>query len=184
MRASKSGLRPLFVFYRSIALRKQEVTSVFQETLASLVEDLGYEPVGVEVVKESGLPVLRVYIDSLGGIGVDDCTRVSRHLSEYLDTHEDIFPTRYTLEVSSPGLERPLFRREDYRRFAGRKARLKLSKKIEGKKQMTARLEGLSDEGIRLLLEEGTEIAVPFEIIVKAHLVFDEAPKGQKGRKG
>lgn len=157
---------------------------MFQETLASLVEDLGYESVGVEVVKESGLPVLRVYIDSLGGIGVDDCARVSRHLSEYLDVHEDLFSTRYTLEVSSPGLERPLFRKEDYRRFAGRRAHLKLSKKIEGKKQMTARLEGFSDEGVCLLLEEGTELVVPFEVIVRAHLIFEETPKGQKGRKG
>ena len=157
---------------------------MIEETLASLVEGLGYESVGVEIVKESGLPVLRVYIDSLGGIEHGDCARVSRHLSEYLDAHEEVFPTRYTLEVSSPGLERPLFKREDYLRFTGQKAHFKLSRKIGGKKRFTALLGDPFEEGVRLLLEEGTEIVVPFDAITKAHLVFEEAPKGKKGQKG
>ncbi len=92
------------------------------------VESLGYECAGFELVSEAGLDILRLYLEMPGGIDIEDCERVSREVSEYLDTIEDDLPERYFLEISSPGLERPLFIIEDYRRFEGKEAQIYLKK--------------------------------------------------------
>lgn len=161
--------------------RNHGAPSIFG-TLKALVVSLGYECIGVELMKESGFPVLRVYIDSIGGIGLDDCAKVSRHLNKFLDDNEEELPARYSLEVSSPGLERPLFEKEDYQRFIGCKVQLKFNRKIEGKKRVTATLEAADDNTAHLRLDDGSDCVVPFETITRAHLVYEGLPKGKKGR--
>jgi ribosome maturation factor RimP len=141
-----------------------------QERLIQLMEPtvsgLGYELVGVEF--DGRLRVLRVYIDSPAGITVDDCSRVSYQVSGLLDV-EDPIPGRYQLEISSPGMDRPLFALEHYERFKGSMVRLQLGRLIEGRRRFRARLLGV--EGDTVVLQEGEEtFRVPYDSIEKARL--------------
>ncbi len=130
------------------------------------LEGLGYELVDLESSR-SGL--LRVFIDSPKGITVDDCARVSRHLSNALAV-EGIEYER--LEVSSPGLDRPLKRLDDYRRFEGREASVKLKLPRDGRRRFEGRLAGIEDG--RIVLEvEGQRQFLAFEDIDRARLVPD-----------
>jgi ribosome maturation factor RimP len=141
-----------------------------QERLIKLIEPvvggLGYELVGVEF--DSRQRVLRVFIDSADGITLDDCSKVSYQLSGALDV-EDPIPTRYQLEISSPGLDRPLFALEHFERFKGEMARLQLTQPLEGRRKFKARLMGV--EGDCVLLQDGeTALRIPYQSIEKARL--------------
>ncbi len=138
-----------------------------------MVESLGYEFVGTERVTESGRTVFRVYIDSLGGISVSDCETVSREINKTLDRQADLLPEHFFLEVSSPGLERPLFTIEDYRKYTGRRVKVRLHEKIENRKNLTADIVGVG-EGIIRFRDEGKMLFdIPFEKIARARLVDD-----------
>ena len=140
------------------------------EMLETAVRSLGYELVGVEYRgggKGGGL--LRVYIDSEQGITVDDCQKVSYQVSGVLDVNDPI-PGHYTLEVSSPGMDRPLFRPEDYRRFAGSLVKLRLAYPVDGRRKFTGRLRGLDDGNVLLELE-GAQVSLPLEQVEQARLV-------------
>jgi ribosome maturation factor RimP len=107
-----------------------------------------------------------------GGVTLDDCTRVSRALSQLLDEDEDLIEGEYRLEVSSAGVERPLIKPLDYANYAGREARLATTKPHEGRKNFTGTLLGLRDDLVLLRDLEGEELALPLREIGKAHLVF------------
>jgi len=146
------------------------------ENLARLIESavapMGYELVGVEYLSNgtSG-SLLRVYIDHANGITVDDCARVSHQISGVLDV-EDPIRENYSLEVSSPGLDRPLFVRQDFERFAGRGANLKTRSKLHDRRRFKGLLKGT--EGDDVLIEvEGELFRLPLEQIDKARLVPD-----------
>jgi ribosome maturation factor RimP len=113
--------------------------------------------------------VLRVFIDSEAGVTLEDCSRVSRELSRYLDV-EDFIDHAYHLEVSSPGLERPLRSVEDFRRYCGRKARVKVHEAIDGEKVFEGMIEKIEDELIYLRLDDGRFVQFSFEKINKARL--------------
>ena len=118
------------------------------------VEPMGYELVGVEYFSRGRAGrLLRVYIDREGGITVDDCATVSRQLSAMLDV-EDPIAENYELEVSSPGLDRPLFRREDFVRFAGERVRIRLSRPLEGRRNFEGILKGMTDGSVELAVED------------------------------
>ena len=134
--------------------------------LEPVVQGLGYEWVGAEF--DGHQRVLRVYIDHPEGITVDDCSKVSYQLSGVLDV-EDPIPGRYQLEVSSPGMDRPLYTPEHFARFAGETVRLQLSRPLEGRRRFKARLEGLEGQDV-LLLDEGELVRIPFDLIEKARL--------------
>jgi ribosome maturation factor RimP len=141
-----------------------------QERLVSLIDPvvagLGYELVGVEY--DARLKVLRVFIDKEAGITLDDCSAVSYQLSGALDVADPI-PGRYQLEISSPGLDRPLFSLAHYQRFKGELARLQLSRPIEGRRKFKARLLGV--EGEEVLVQEGDAmLRIPYAAIDKARL--------------
>ena len=142
--------------------------TALEALLEPAVSRLGYELVGVEY--HGGCrALLRLYIDREGGVSVEDCQRVSRQVSGLLDV-EDPIPGPYTLEVSSPGLDRPLFRAEDFQRFAGREVRIRTDVPLEGRRNFRGVLRGL--RGGEVLVEvDGAELALPVERIEQARLV-------------
>jgi ribosome maturation factor RimP len=142
------------------------------EILEPAVRALGYELVGVEYNTGSkGGGLLRVYIDKEQGITVDDCQVVSHQVSGVLDV-EDPIAGNYTLEVSSPGLDRLLFKPADFERFAGRQVKLTLAYPVEGRRKYTGRIVGLQDTNVVIELD-GSELSLPFDQIGKARLVPD-----------
>jgi ribosome maturation factor RimP len=138
--------------------------------LEPAIEALGYQLVGVEY--RSGGPggaLLRVYIDSDRGITVDDCERVSYQLSGLLDVNDPI-AGHYTLEVSSPGLDRLLFRREDYERFAGSLVKLRMAVPHDGRRRYQGRLLRLEDGNV-VVDQDGEEVTLALDQIEQARLV-------------
>lgn len=146
-----------------------------RELLAPVVAGAGYQLWELEFMPRSGGGLLRLYIDSAAdsatGIGLDDCERVSRAVSETLDAADPI-PSHYTLEVSSPGLDRVLRTREHFERFAGERVRLEMMQPIEGRKRFAGRLLGVGESEITLELESG-RISLPIEDIHRARLAPD-----------
>lgn len=145
--------------------------------IAALVEPAitgkGYTLVRVEIVGQQR-PRVQVMIERSDSapMGIDDCADVSRALSAVLDV-EDLFMGAYTLEVSSPGIDRPLVRLADYDRFSGLEAKLELCRPIGGRRRFRGRLAGTRGEGVRLRLDEN-EIEVPFADIQRAKLVLND----------
>jgi len=146
-----------------------------QELIVPLVEGLGFELVGIEFQPQGGRGLLRIYIDAPAGIVVEDCEKVSYQVSGMLDV-EDPIPGEYTLEVSSPGIDRPLFKLEDFRRFAGHRARLQLARAIDGRARFSGILRGV-DDAERVALEvDGEALSFAFEEIDRARLVGEVRP--------
>jgi ribosome maturation factor RimP len=140
------------------------------EMLESAINSLGYELVGVEYRSGGhGGGLLRVYIDSEQGISVDDCQTVSYQVSGILDVNDPI-PGHYTLEVSSPGMDRLLFRPDDYRRFAGSLVKLRLAWPVDGRRKFKGRLQGLDDGNVLLELD-GEQVNLPLDQVEQARLV-------------
>jgi ribosome maturation factor RimP len=140
--------------------------------VTSVVEPMGYETLGVEHVSAgSGQAVLRVYIDHADGIGIEDCEAVSRQLSSVLDV-EDPISGHYDLEVSSPGLDRPLFTLEQIARYCGHRIRVRLEQKLDGRRNFEGEVLGVSDDGTHLELAlEGGATQLPVEQIESARVV-------------
>lgn len=149
------------------------------EVLVSpLLEELELELVDIEYRREPHGWVLRFFLDKEGGITLDDCALASRQISSLLDV-EDVIPTAYNLEVSSPGLERPLKKRADFERFAGHLVKVKTIDPIEiehfgrGRKTFTGTLVGVEQDTIQLTLQDrqAAEVGIPLANIDSAHLV-------------
>jgi ribosome maturation factor RimP len=140
-----------------------------QELLEPAVQVLGYELVGVQFVTQGHSSVLRIYIDSGTGITVDDCERVSYQVSGVLDV-EDPIHSRYTLEVSSPGLDRPLFTPEHFQRFVGHLTTVKMDVPLDGRRKFRGELSGYRD-GMVLVREEDVVHSLPYDMISIARLV-------------
>ena len=134
-----------------------------------ILEFAGMELVHLEMKREPGGLLLRLYIDKQGGVSLDDCARISRQLSAQLDV-EDPIEGRYTLEVSSPGLDRPLFTDHDFARFAGRQIRLSTHVPLDGRRHFQGRLEGIVDGSVRVTLEGGREVSIPRDQVARARL--------------
>ena len=139
--------------------------------LQPVVEGMGYELVGVEYLPGGGQAVLRVFIDQPDGIEVDDCARVSHQVSGVLDVENPI-KGEYVLEVSSPGIDRPIFKPGDYERFAGEMVRIRLRGMVNGRRKHYGRLLGLQDDRI-LIDEEGEQVAVPLLEVDRAHVELE-----------
>jgi len=139
------------------------------------IEGLGYEL--VRVLMSSGRDGrLQIMAERLDGaaMSVDDCAVISRSVSAVLDV-EDPIPHAYELEVSSPGIDRPLTRRKDWTRWAGHVARLELSEAVDGRRRVKGVILGLEDDVVRMKLDEGAEIAVPLAVVHRAKLVLTDA---------
>jgi Uncharacterized protein conserved in bacteria len=143
-----------------------------EELVMPIIEQNNFELVDVEYVKELGSWYLRIYIDKPDGITIDDCAIVSRALGEEMDIN-DFIEDAYILEVSSPGLGRPLKKEKDFARSMGEKVDLKTYKPIEKQKEFTGILETYDKESVTLTLEEGTTMKFLKADIALIRLAFD-----------
>lgn len=143
-----------------------------EELLMPLVDAHGFELVDVEYVKEGGSWYLRAYIDKPGGIAVDDCEVISRALSDLLDEH-DFIEDSYILEVSSPGLGRPLKKEKDFVRSQGELVEVRTYRAIQHQKEFTGILNAWDKGTVTLLMEDGTEMKFAREDIALIRLAFD-----------
>ncbi len=155
-----------------MASQRKEIVSKVSELTRQIVQFEGLELVDAEWKGALRGGLLRVYIDKPAGITHADCERVSRQLSAALDV-EDLVPDSYTLEVSSPGLDRKLSRPADYRRFQGHKAKVRVRGALEGSRTVTGLIEGTTQESVSLRTANGEALDVPFADIELARLVVE-----------
>src|SRR5258707_13985488 len=143
-----------------------------QEIAERVAIDHGLELVHAEVAGPANKPIVRVFIDKPQGVTHEDCSQVSVHLGTILDV-EDFIHASYTLEVSSPGLERGLYKRADYERFAGSQAKLKIRQPIAGQRNFRGTLAGV--EGENIIFEDRTSgrVLIPLNLITRANLEVD-----------
>ena len=138
--------------------------------LQPVVEGLGYEFWGLEYRSQGRHAVLRIFIDDVEkGISVDDCEKVSRQVSGVLDV-EDPIQVEYTLEVSSPGMDRPLFQLAQYEAFAGHRVEIRLRMPFEGRRKFQGLLKGIEDADVVVIVDDH-EYLLPFDSIERAHIV-------------
>ena len=138
----------------------------------SLAASLGMEVVLAEIKGGGNRSVVRIFIDQPGGISLTDCERFSKRLSVLLDV-EDFLPFSYVLEVSSPGLDRPLIRERDFARFSGKTAKVRTRLPVDGQRNMRGRILGVSGGKIALEIEPGKQIEIALAEIEKANLVIE-----------
>ncbi len=141
--------------------------------LQPLVEELGYEFVGIEHSSNPKNPVLAIYIDAPDGIAVKDCAKVSREIAAILDV-EDPIPGKYQLEVSSPGLDRPLFTLAQFEQFSGEVAQISLFTPRDGRRKFKGKILGTIDGQVKME-QDGVEVTLDLGNIAKARLVPDYA---------
>ncbi|NCF37005.1 MAG: ribosome maturation factor RimP [Gammaproteobacteria bacterium] len=131
---------------------------------------MGYELVGVEFVGGGGHGTLRVYIDRDEGVSIDDCASISHQISGILDVEEPI-KQAYDLEISSPGIDRPLFKLADFERYAGSTAKIKMAVGVDGRKNFKGRLQGVADAKMVEIEVDGEVFSLPHADIARANLV-------------
>lgn len=140
-----------------------------QALLAPVVEALGYQCWGVEFISQGRHSLLRIYIDHADGILIDDCEKVSRQISAVLDV-EDPVSGEYTLEVSSPGMDRPLFTLEQFAAHAGEQVKIRLRSPYEGRRNFQGVLRGVEEQDVIVQVEDH-EYLLPIESIDKANII-------------
>lgn len=156
-------------------LAKTPIDERLAEIITPSVESLGYSLVRVRLMggKRATLQIMAERVAD-GGMDVEDCATLSRQLSAVLDV-EDPIADEYMLEVSSPGIDRPLTRRVDFDRWAGHEAKLELRDAIDGRKRFRGELKGLDGDSVVLALEGGEDARLPFEDLSDAKLVLTDA---------
>ena len=143
-----------------------------QTELAAMVHDEGLELLEVEVVGSGPKTVLRLIVDGPAGVTLDQCARVSRQASAFLDV-EDPFSHTYTLEVSSPGIERKLYSRADYRRFAGHRVKVRMKPEFREHRVVTGELLGIENGVVRVMTAAGDTVELPLESVFESRLQVD-----------
>jgi len=152
-----------------VASKEQQLIDL----LKPVVEALGFEFWGLEYIAQGKNSVLRVFIDSENGIHVDDCAQVSRQISGVMDV-EDPITSEYNLEVSSPGVDRPLFTLEHFSRYVGEFVDVKLRYAFEGRRKFKGKLVGIEDDEDIVVHVDDHEYLLPIDAIDKANLIFQD----------
>src|SRR6185369_7564234 len=160
-----------------MAMHKDDICGRVTAIAQPILESLRIELVDIEFRRSGKELILCLFIDKEGGVTIDDCADVSRELSLIIDV-EDFIPGNYSLEVSSPGLDRPLKKESDYERFAGRLVKIKTYEPFQDdagnpRKTFLGQLVGLKDGHVGLKLTEGQTSSIPLERIAKANLEFE-----------
>lgn len=158
-----------------------DVRNEVVEMATPLADELGFEVVDVEYIQSGGRWLIRVYLDRPGGIQLDDCARFSRRLGDLLEMNQTL-PHAYTIEVSSPGIERRLRTEDHFRRFVGQRARVESHEPIDGRRRAVGIIESVEDNAVTLLLESQGSWTVPLTELRQARLVVDPWP-GSKDRR-
>ena len=156
---------------------KEDTCTIVKGIAIPILDSMGIELVDIEFGRVGRDPLLRLFIDKNDGITLDECADVSRELSLILDV-EDAISSNYTLEVSSPGLDRPLKKQSDYERFTGRLIKIRTYEPLpddKGNKRKTflGKLEGLFDGVVKMTLAEGQTASIPLDRVAKANLEFE-----------
>jgi len=150
-------------------MKIEELKNRLTGLIDPIVRAAGVELDDIEILKMKGKILLRVYIDKEGGVTIDDCELVSRDFEAVLDV-EDPIPYSYVLEVSSPGLDRPLKKPNDFRRFSGKKVRLVTKAAVEKQNFFVGEIGLATDDTVVLLLPNDKKIAIPYDNISRARL--------------
>jgi ribosome maturation factor RimP len=174
------GLVPTFYFGFK-AMQHGSITERIDKIAAAAAKKNGVEFVRSEIVGSRRNSVVRIFIDKPAGVTLDDCSEVSRLVEEAMDA-EDLMPSSYVLEVSSPGLERALVDIGDFERYSGKKAKLKTSEPINGQANFSGRI--ISVEASEIVFEDKTHgtVRIPFDKVAKANLKVDLAEEFKKKR--
>jgi ribosome maturation factor RimP len=160
-------LGPFFISGEKMAQASDKLMAIIEPAVSAL----GFELLGVEYMPQGRHSLLRIYIDHEDGITVDDCGDVSHQVSAVLDV-EDPIRGEYTLEVSSPGLDRPLFTLAHYERYSGNQAEIRLHAPLHGRRKFKGRLQGVEDDEV-IIEVDGEEYRLAIGNIEKAHLVHE-----------
>jgi len=144
------------------------IQTEIEQLIQPTVESMGYDLWGCEYLAQGKHSLLRIYIDNAGGIGVEDCQRVSHQVSALLDV-DDPIPGNYSLEVSSPGIPRPLFRSSQYQRYVGLEVQIKLFKPVSAKRKFVGTIESANEHTLVLMIDNKQQDFL-FSNIVKANL--------------
>lgn len=139
------------------------------EMIGPIAAALGYEFWGLELLTHGKSSLVRIYIDSSDGVNVDDCAKMSRQVSSVFDV-EDPIAGEYTLEVSSPGLDRPLFTLEQFRQFVGEQVKVRLRAAYEGRRKFAGRLTAVEGDDVVVAIDD-EEYLLPFDLIEKANVL-------------
>ena len=174
------GFVPTFYFGFK-TMQDSSIVERIDKIADKAARDNGVEFVHSEIVGNRRNKTVRIYIDKPEGVSIDDCSNVSRSVEAVIDA-EDFIPSAYVLEVSSPGLERPLFKLDDFERFAGKKAKIKTAEPINSQANFNGRIAAV--EGTDIVFEDKTSgmVRIPFEIVQKANLKVDLADEFKKKR--
>ena len=173
----EAGLIARFFFTGRAGFMPSHVLSITQQVTDLVeppLESMGFELVDVEYLSRHGKWVLRLYIDKEGGVTLDDCAKVSRELGDLIDV-KDIIIHEYVLEVSSPGLDRPLKKEKDLERAIGKKIKVKTIAPVKGRRNYTGYLRNFQ-EGILYMELENGPVHLPWRDVDKANLVYEFSP--------
>lgn len=164
--------RPLFILEKIRTVNRSTIVEKIEEIAEKVTARESLELVHVELVGAGKQQIVRIFIDKEDGITHDDCSSVSQQIEKQLD-EEDPVRGSYTLEVSSPGIERGLYKLADYRRFTGETAKIKTISPIDGQRNFQGEITGVEDEEILFNDKTNGSVRIPFEIVTKANLKAD-----------
>lgn len=152
-------------------LEMDKINPALKDQLSKLITSMGYELFGCELRTQGRQKLFRIYIDSKKGVTIDDCSAVSHQVSALMDVEEPI-TGRYALEVSSPGIDRPLLELEHFQKYIGYSIKVKLFSPVSKRKQYKGIIKRVVDTNIHLLVDNSTqEVVLPFSMIEKANLI-------------
>jgi ribosome maturation factor RimP len=173
MEAGANQLRPAHYAPRGEDMKSRfaKVVREITELIEPVLDEMGIELVDAQYLSERGRWILRIYVDQAGGIGVDECAEVSREIGDLIDVR-DIIGHEYVLEVSSPGLDRPLTRDAHFLGAVGKKVKVRMQSPIEGRRNFTGRLRRFENRTLYLEAEKGV-IPLSLENVEKANLVYE-----------
>ena len=162
-------------------MNKDLITERVEKIAGNSVKDANLELVHVEIGGTGRKPTVRIFIDKPGGVTIEDCSAISLSVGKILD-EEDFIPSAYTLEVSSPGLERGLYNLNDFQRFIGEKAKVKINEPINGQKNFRGKISAVENENV--IFEDITSgmVNIPYRTVTKANLEIDFEEEFKKAK--
>ena len=175
-----SGFWPTFYFFGVNMAGTESIGERVEQIAASVAERSGIEFLHCQIAGSKRNPTVRLIIDKPGGVTLEDCAQISRDVEAALD-RDDFIPTAYTLEVSSPGIERELFKLADFERFSGQNARIKTTQSINGQRNFAGIISAVSGREIEFEDRTSGKVVIPYESVAKASLLVDLSDDFKKG---